>query len=405
MKIRFLSITICMLALIGGKAQNTINEAYFYEPMFNSAYEQYRLSNYTESFPVFSELAAKGYKPAFGYMGLAYEFGQGVEKNSALMCEWYDKAVQAGEGWCGWRLGEYLYDLGQYRIAVGPLKLAAQNGGGFKENANLLLGRMFEEGLGVDKDSQKAIEYYRKAALGYSTDSEAKDGLKRLGAVLFENDEFQPATPEMTAGKTAHELYELGRDYHSSSFNKDYRKAYAYFMAAAQMDYPEALEWMGYISTDKDYPIQSAEQAQLYFDRAIEGYKKRALSGVSDACNSVGDFYRRGLGRPVDLDEAAKWYKMGADQGNASSMLWLGQIYDKQGHYYDALQQLERAGAKGQGWASYLAGEIYENGRMTDGEYIIVPDIEQAVRWYEESAKTTNYYAEEARRALTRLGY
>ena len=210
----------------------------------------------------------------------------------------------------------------------------------------------------------------------------------------------------MIEGKSPKQLYDLGYDYHTGGIHgKNYPMAYAYFMAAARMDYPEALEWMGYISTNKEYPIRSEEQAKNYFDRAIESYKVRASLGNPSDYGEIADFYRRGLGREVDLDEAVRWYRKGADLGNASCQLWLGQVLDEQGKYQEALTQLESSGKQGQGRAAYLVGEIFENGRKTDGKYVIKQNLEKAVYWYQKSSETNNYYARKAKEALDRLGY
>ena len=68
--------------------------------LFKQTYEKYNQHRYSETFPAFSQLANNGYSKAYGYLGLAYELGEGVEKNTALMCEWYDRAIQTGQSWC-----------------------------------------------------------------------------------------------------------------------------------------------------------------------------------------------------------------------------------------------------------------------------------------------------------------
>lgn len=375
------------------------------DELFNRAYEQYNQHKYTESFPIFSQLANKGYTEAYGYMGLAYEFGEGVEKNTALMCEWYDRAIQAKQYWCGWRLGNYLAELEQHHLAVKALDMASKYSN-FSGRASSLLGKMYEEGIGVDKDLIKAVAYYKTAAKDSFTEHNAIEALKRLGVSLYDDSEFKDATIEMTRGKSAKQLFDLGYDYHTGGIHgKDHPKAYAYFKAAADMNYPEALKWMGYLSTDEAYPIKSKQQEKIYFDQALEEFQKRAKDGTASDYFEIGDFYYRGLGRDKDLDQAAYWFGLGANSGNSSCQLWLGKALDEKGEYEEALVQLERAGNQGQGWAAYLAAEMYEKGRTRNGETVIKQDIKKAVAWYEKAAQTNNYYASKAKEALTRLGY
>lgn len=397
---RILSFFLFVIVSYILNAQQNINDV-----LFEQTYKKYEQKRYTETFPVFSQLANDGYSKAYGYMGLAYELGEGVEKNTALMCEWYDKAILSGQSWCGWRLGRYLADIGQHYLASYPLEFAS-NSTGFRGRASLLLGEMYENGLGVDKDQSKAIEYYKKAAKNSSTSIQAINALERLGGSLYDDSEFVDATEGMINGKSAKQLYDLGYDYHTGGIHdKNYPLAYAYFKASANMGYAEALEWMGYISTNENYPIRSEEQAKKYFDRAIEEYKKRAAEGHTSDYSEIGDFYRRGLGRDKDLIEASRWYQIGADLGDISCQLWLGQVLDELGKYQEALTQLELSGKQGQGWAAFLVGKMYEDGRKTDDKYVIRPDLKKAISWYQISARMSNYYAKMAKEALERLGY
>ena len=178
---------LCFISLVKVYAQQSADDI-----LFEQTYEKYELHNYSETFPIFSQLANNGYSRAYGYMGLAYELGEGVEKNTAQMCKWYDLAIKSGQNWCGWRLGKYLADLDQHYLALDALMIAAKSSG-FKEEASLLLGEMFENGLGVDKNIKNAIEYYKNAALGISSGQQALVALERLGASLYEDSDFKDA--------------------------------------------------------------------------------------------------------------------------------------------------------------------------------------------------------------------
>jgi len=43
----------------------------------------------------------------------------------------------------------------------------------------------------------------------------------------------------------------------------------------------------------------------------------------------LGERYLAGIGVPKDLTEAAKWYRMSADQGNEVAQFYLGNLYAK----------------------------------------------------------------------------
>ena len=53
----------------------------------------------------------------------------------------------------------------------------------------------------------------------------------------------------------------------------------------------------------------------------IEWLKKAALKGKTDAMFELGEIYTNGGGIDIDVKEAKKWYKMGADKGHTRCML------------------------------------------------------------------------------------
>lgn len=44
---------------------------------------------------------------------------------------------------------------------------------------------------------------------------------------------------------------------------------------------------------------------------------------------NLGLAYHKGLGVPQDYEEAVKWYRLAAEQGNADAQLSLGFMYDE----------------------------------------------------------------------------
>ena len=70
------------------------------EGVFEKAMEFYRKDDYAKSYPIFKMLADAGYGKAYGYMGLAYELGEGVSVDHELMIKNYEKAIENGYNWC-----------------------------------------------------------------------------------------------------------------------------------------------------------------------------------------------------------------------------------------------------------------------------------------------------------------
>ena len=85
--------------------------------------------DYATAYKQFKPLAEQGNAKAPLFLGVMYEFGQGVNKNSAEAVKWYRKAAEQGDA-----------------------------------KAQLFLGRMYDEGHGQTQDYAEAMKWYRKAA-------------------------------------------------------------------------------------------------------------------------------------------------------------------------------------------------------------------------------------------------
>lgn len=103
----------------------------------------------------------------------------GVAQDFAQSRSWAEKAVQNGNNSAKYYVGKgYFYGYG----VMQNYSIAFRNLSGIKNaDAYMLVGRMYEEGLGVDVDYEKAVEYYQKAKdMGYGPEAEkALAGFKR----------------------------------------------------------------------------------------------------------------------------------------------------------------------------------------------------------------------------------
>ena len=101
-----------------------------------------------------------------------------------------------------------------------------------------------------------------------------------------------------------------------------------------------------------------------------------------------------------NYEEAARWYKMAAEQGHARAQNNLGYCYEHgegvMQNYYEAVKWYTKAAEKGNPYAQYSLGLCYENGRgvAKSGYY--------AVDWYRKASSRGHV---DAKMALKRLGY
>ena len=117
---------------------------------------------------------------------------EGNEQNLLYAMKYYRAAADLGVGYGHECLGKLHYNLGEYKEAYEHLIQGEdRNPCGF-----YYLGRLYDEGLGVEQDKNKAIELYQKAVESglkyeeeYGEDEDcvkAKERLKELGVAYKE---------------------------------------------------------------------------------------------------------------------------------------------------------------------------------------------------------------------------
>jgi TPR repeat protein len=116
-----------------------------------------------------------------------------------------------------------------------------------------------------------------------------------------------------------------------------------------------------------------------------------AESGMRDAVLAMGWFYLNGVGVEPDLEEARRWYRKSARQGDPRAMFSLGQMaYDERDHA-DALVWFRRAADKGHARSLFWIGKLLWRGSG------IPTDKKQAMTLFQKAAAAK---IPEARRVL-----
>lgn len=274
--------------------------------------------NQVEAVRLYRIAAEAGHPGAQASLGLAYDLGKGgVAKSDQEALVWYRKSVKQKD-----RLGQYL------------------------------LGTMYEDGQGVNKDLNEALRLYRlSAAQDYDP---AVQKLRKLEAATA-----PPAAPPAPAAPTmsADEAYRLG----GKNWNGD-----------------------GVAKNEAE---------------AVRLFRIAAMQGHAAAATDLGFAYEFGRGVTTNLGEAVRWYKAGAEGGNLIGQTNLGYMYDSgrgvNQDYAQAAYWYRRAANAGHARAQSNLGELYENGKG------VQLDLNEAIRLYQLAARQGNEYA---RKALNRLG-
>lgn len=121
--------------------------------------------SYEKAFEYYLKSAKQGYTIAQNSLGLAYEWGQGVEANNQQALYWYSKAANHGYAQAQNNLGT-MYDIGKVgnedeKQALHWFSKAAQQG---NATAQRNLGILYSRGDGVKQNDKEAFEWYLRAA-------------------------------------------------------------------------------------------------------------------------------------------------------------------------------------------------------------------------------------------------
>ena len=207
---------------------------------------------------------------------------------------------------------------------------------------------------------------WAQVAAGYFENDEAEKGLEILFP-LAEKDNVE-------AIKMLARIYMNG-----IGVTQDVKKGFQYWMKAAEMEEPTAMNEVGYCYHYGEGGLPKDER------KAVRWYAKAAEKGHILAMLNLGICYENGQGVDCNIQRAIKWYEKAAENGNASAQLNMGQYYfEGKGlplDYQKAFQWFEKAAMQGEAVAQFYLGVCYENGQG------INQNIGKAIEWYTKAAE------------------
>jgi TPR repeat protein len=225
------------------------------------------------------------------------------------------------------------------------------------------LAQKYEKGIGVTKNSAKALELYEESAksgyapaqftLGVSYErgqGVSKDLAKAVA--LYQQAADQGNSDAQTS---------LGRLYYAGQgVPKDLGKAAELFEKSADQGNAFGQMYLGHL-------YRNGQGVAQDWQKAAELYQKAADQGNAFAQDYLGQLYQNGQGVPKDLAKAAELYQKAADQGNLFGQDCLGQLYQNgQGVPKDlgkAAELYQKAANQGYPPSQYHLGRLYEDGQ------------------------------------------
>ena len=159
-----------------------------------------------------------------------------------------------------------------------------------------------------------------------------------------------------------------------------------------------AIGWGEYISTTvsgekklagRTMPVAATHSGEK---SNLDAYLRSAEQGSASSCLFLGDAYSEGRGVTRNDILAVEWYRKGSNLGNVKALNKLGEMYAHgRGVGQDEAKALEcyrRAAEQGNAAAQCNLGRMYEDGRR------VVKDNAMAVMWYRKAAEMGNAEAQ-----------
>lgn len=304
------------------KAQYEVAYCYYFGYGINRDFEQ--------AGKWYEASALQDYLDAELALANCYSNGLGKQKDLQKALYWYEKAGTNGsaEGQCEAANLYFNGRVGNKEQAIYWYELAA------KQNhigALTRLGWCYRYGRIVEKNVNKGMEYYQRAAeLGFS--------LAQLRMGDFYTD------------------------------NKDYAQAFNWYLKAAENGENEAQNSLGVcyyfgLGTKEDY------------EKAASWFLKSALQNNKDAKNNISVCYKNGCGVTKNINESIKWLMEAASQYHIASVFRLGFCYATGSGVEQDLKEAEKylglAIKIGYDLKDYHIDAIYMNGNEVKMEGLI----------------------------------
>jgi TPR repeat protein len=308
------------------------------EELFKTGKAALDRKDYTVAFDNFSQSAQRGNAAAQNALGKMYSKGRGVNHDYGEAVKWYRKAAEQGN------------ERGQFNLGVSYSEgqgVPKDNGEAFKcyrkaaeqgdKDAQYNLAVSYTKGLGVPKDNGEALKWYRKAE--EQGDESAQYALGKVYShglgVPQDNKEALKWFRKSAEQGNAEAQNALGKMYsNGQGVTQDYKEAVKWYRKAAeqghvkaQQELPALQDTMSKMS-DGEKMLQAGNIAydKKGYEEAMEFFRKGAQLGDASCQLKLGDMYSLGV-VPQDYGEALKWYRKAADDGNEHAPYQIGMMY------------------------------------------------------------------------------
>ncbi|EZA53681.1 hypothetical protein DMN91_007770 [Ooceraea biroi] len=276
----------------------------------------------------FQHAADAGNPVAMAFLGKIYlEGSEIVKQDNETAYRYFKKAAELGNpvGQSGLGL-MYLYGMGVERNTAKALQYFSQAAEQGWVDGQLQLGNMYFSGIGVKRDYKMANKYFNLAS--QSGHVLAYYNLAQMHATGTGMMRSCPTAVELMKnvaerGKWSDQLMAAHTDYREGRVNEAFLN-YALF---SEMGYEVAQSNAAFIVDRGETDVLSEEEGLV---RALALWARAAAQGYSAAQVKLGDAHYYGRGTKIDYEAAAGHYRSASEQQhNAQAMFNLAYMHER----------------------------------------------------------------------------
>ena len=254
---------------------------------------------------------------ATNYFGLQYFDRPDIPPNHAEARKLFVKAAELGSVDALRNLGELCGAEKDDAQAMDWFRRAADLG---DDNAMVIVGRMYDDGAGVEKSPAEARKSYDRAV-------QLTNNADALWCIAWQYRKGLGVKQDM---KQAIAWFKKAADAGSVSAMGELGWFYSHSKAVG-IDYGESLKWYEKAAENGDTKIMcilgniyyNGEGRPQDLEKAFQWYQKSAEAGNVEAMVDIAYLYKRGDGTTMDTNLAAKWFRKAAQLGNDRARQWL----------------------------------------------------------------------------------
>ena len=255
-------------------------------------------------------------------------------------------------------------------------ELAANKG---NADAQYGLYTIFYEGIYVEENYEEAFKWGMMAAKQGHADAEygVAEAYQYGNGVKIDYKEAVKWYEKAADQRLTEALTELGYDYKFGNMNLsiNYGKSFAYYIQAAQKG-----DVAGQANIAEFY--MEGKGIEKNEEEALKWYRKAAEQGDADSEYAIGQYYECDRN---DIKLAIEWYKKAAEQGHVDAQIKMKNCYGSgKGLKKDltqAFEWAEKAAEQGDAQAQCYLGRCYKDGLGVEA------DKNTAIEWYKKAAE------------------